>query len=728
MAEQSPRPSEYDLAPLDAPARNRPGAAAPRRAATPNTPPSAAGLPFALVLIGVFALAFAVRLVHLSESRGLPFFESPISDAQVYDLWARRIVAGDWLGNEVFHQAPLYPCFLGLLYKLLGRDLWWARVVQIALGSAGCAFVAAGARRWLSAPVGAAAGLLLALYPPAIFADGLIQKTVLDGLLGAALVWLLAVVRPRPTAARMAGVGLLLGLLGLSRENALLFVPLVALWAALRPAGGAAPRIARATACLLGAALMLAPVVIRNGRIAGEYTLTTWRTGPNFYYGNNPHATGLYVPLRPGRGDAAFERRDAIELAERAVGRALAPREVSRYWFGQAWQFIARQPADWLRLLGRKLMLTLNAYEVPDAEDQYFYERSCRLLRTLDFAWHFGLLLPLAGAGLVLARPRWRDLWILIVLAAAVIAGVTLFFVFARYRYPAVALLMPFAALAVVEIAGRLRSGRAATLVPAGLVGISLGVLANWPMMPRTAHAAASLANAGQSWANLGDWNAAIDSYRTAARLDPRLLTARVGLGLTLRSAGRVDEALSALLDARLLAPDDPAVLTEIARTHLALMQMDAAEEALRAALAAWPGYPDAVGALGVVEFMRGRPADGLERARQARRAAPRDPRLARDLAMMLALCADESLRDPHAAAALAEEALALSPDDDPELRDALAIVYSECGRFDDALAQARTALATARARRLDTLAGRIEGQIHSFELHIPFRQAPGPK
>ncbi len=35
-----------------------------------------------------------------------------MGDSRAYDEWARRIAAGDWIGREVFYQAPLYPYFL----------------------------------------------------------------------------------------------------------------------------------------------------------------------------------------------------------------------------------------------------------------------------------------------------------------------------------------------------------------------------------------------------------------------------------------------------------------------------------------------------------------------------------------------------------------------------------------------------------------------------------------
>ena len=55
-----------------------------------------------------------------------------MGDSRGYDEWARRIAAGDWLGRDVFYQAPLYPYLLGVIYAVAGRHLLLVRIVQAA--------------------------------------------------------------------------------------------------------------------------------------------------------------------------------------------------------------------------------------------------------------------------------------------------------------------------------------------------------------------------------------------------------------------------------------------------------------------------------------------------------------------------------------------------------------------------------------------------------------------
>ncbi len=64
----------------------------------------------------------------------------------------------------------------------------------------------------------------------------------------------------------------------------------------------------------------------------------------------------------------------------------------------------------------------------------------------LGWFGHFGMLMPLAIAGMIATWPDRRRLSIVYALALAYAASVVMFFVFARYRYPLVPFLILFAA------------------------------------------------------------------------------------------------------------------------------------------------------------------------------------------------------------------------------------------------------------------------------------------
>src|SRR5438128_4658577 len=89
----------------------------------------------------IFGGAFLIRLIYLVEIDSIPLFYNLAGDGRAYDEWAQRIAAGDWIGQDVFYQAPLYPYFLGVLQVVLGHHLWLIRLTQIALGALSCALI-----------------------------------------------------------------------------------------------------------------------------------------------------------------------------------------------------------------------------------------------------------------------------------------------------------------------------------------------------------------------------------------------------------------------------------------------------------------------------------------------------------------------------------------------------------------------------------------------------------
>ena len=126
----------------------------------------------------IWLLAFAVRCLYLWQISHAPFYDLRLGDADAYDAWARRVAAGDWIGQGVFYQAPLYPYVLALLYRTLGDSVTVVRVVQALLGATSCALLAAAATFFVGETAAAIAGVLLAVYPPAIFLDGLLEIVV----------------------------------------------------------------------------------------------------------------------------------------------------------------------------------------------------------------------------------------------------------------------------------------------------------------------------------------------------------------------------------------------------------------------------------------------------------------------------------------------------------------------------------------------------------------------
>ena len=504
------------------------------------------------LLAAIAIIAFALRLVYLNQIEASPLTSVLMGDGRVYDEWAMRIAGGEWMGKDVFYQTPFYPYFLGVVYAVAGHDPAIARIVQAVLGAASCVLLGLAGRRFFSARDGAIAASLLAIYPPAIFFDGLIQKSSLDLFLMTAILALLAEFQTRRRWTWLAAAGTAAGALVLNRENAFVLLPVVAAW--LLAAFKDVPWRTRAAwaAAFAGAALLvLLPVGLRNYHVGGAFTLTTTQLGPNFYIGNNPNASGSYESLLSGRGDAIYEREDATAIASQAAGRPLSPAEVSRYWLGRSFDYIREQPLDWLRRSGRKLLLTVNAAEISDTESIEAYAEFAPLLAGLRWL-DFGVVLPLAAFGAWMCRRDWRRHLLLYLMAAGMIVAVAAFYVVARYRHPIAPVVMLFAGAGVGSLV-QLRHTRR-EWIPACVAAAVVAVVAHLPM--NVVH--------DQTYVNLGGYFArngrpadAVPLLTKAVSLDPGDASAHAHLGLALRETGQVEPAADEFGAAVRLRPGD---------------------------------------------------------------------------------------------------------------------------------------------------------------------------
>jgi Flp pilus assembly protein TadD/4-amino-4-deoxy-L-arabinose transferase-like glycosyltransferase len=615
----------------------------------------------------VFLVALAIRLIHVWELRGAPVFVHLMGDSRAYDEWAQKIAAGDWLGTGVFYQAPLYPYVIGTLYALFGRDLLFVRLVQAVLGAGSCALVAAAGVKWFGRRAGILSGLLLAAYAPAIFFDALIQKSVLDGLLVAALLLALAV-RGNSGIGRPAITGVLLGLLVLSRENAIALLPVVVMSVWDR----SQRRLPAVLTVVAATALVLAPVAIRNLIVGGELHMTTAQLGPNFYIGNSANATGKYVPLMVDRGSALFERQDATDLAETSLGRRLGPSEVSNYWLRRGLDWIRSDPGAWLRLTGRKLLLLANATEAADTEDIATHAEWSFPLRVSARLLHFGIVAPLASLGMWITRRRWQELWPLHALVGIFALSVIAFYVMDRYRYPLVPVLILFAGAGLDEVVSYWKrhsgSERATTvlLVVLALVVCNLPLQSSSDMQAVThynigvvlgdAHldsqaeveyrAAVALQpalagphiNLADLLGKRGEHAGALLEGREAVRLAPGSSSAQVNLGAALQGLGKTDEAVGTLTRALELDPRNADAHYNLAEALMAQGQakpaMDHLHETIRLQPSRWQAYND----LGVLLCSDGHLTEGIEQLRTAVKLAPASREAAANLEHALQL------------------------------------------------------------------------------------------
>ena len=402
------------------------------------------------LLIG--CLALALRVLYIHESAASPFFDAPVIDARVYTEMALDLAGGAWTGApEPFWQPPLYPYFLALIFGVGGENYYWPRLVQALLGAGSCILLLTIGRRLFAPGIALGAALGAACCGPLIYFDGELLPVGLAIFLN--LLFFLSVVRPPyGDSRRWLLAGALMGLAALAVANILLFLPVVVWWLwRLEDSIPNADKAKRTALLLLGCALAIAPVTVRNHLVGGDWVLISHNAGINFYIGNNPDYERT-VNIRPGRDWALLVEKPEIEAG---IER---PSAKSHYFFAQSWQFISADPLGYLRLLAHKLRLFWRGDEIQRNLDPYYARRDSTVLRLLlwkyGLAFPFGLVAPLALIGMVCL---WRRsdagaatlpaLFLLVYMLSVV-----LFFVTSRYRLPAVPFALLLAGFGLSEI------------------------------------------------------------------------------------------------------------------------------------------------------------------------------------------------------------------------------------------------------------------------------------
>jgi tetratricopeptide (TPR) repeat protein len=623
----------------------------------------------------IFAVALAVRLIHVWQLRPSPFFDVLMGDAHGYDLWAQRLAGGDWIGTDVFYQAPLYPYFLGVVYAIFGRDLLVVRIIQAVIGSASCVLLGLAAARFFTPRVGMAAGLALALWAPAIFFDGLLQKSVLDVFFVCAMLWLISGIREPGAGSRIFALGVIMGALALTRENALIFIGVIAIWIVRRSFDVPSMTVRRRfddgpttvqggfkhlAAFLAGLLIVLLPVIARNYAVDGGFYLTTAQFGPNLYIGNNAAADGTYASIRFGRGAPEFERTDATEVAEASVGRSLSPSEVSSYWTGRALGYITGQPLDWLQLMGRKVLLLVNRDEMLDTESQQSYAAWSAPLRLLGWFGHFGVLVPLAVLGVIVTWPDRRRLGIVHALAITYALSVVMFYVFARYRFPLVPFLLLFAVAGAWQIRRALQSWVSVAVV------IAVAIVANLPLLSPRLMEAITENNLGTALQERQRLDEAIGHHQRAIALVPDYAPAYNNLGTALRASGRLDEAIASYRKAIELQPDFSGAEFNLANALLAKGDSGASVAQYQQALEQSPQSVEAHNNLGIALARQGNTAAAMAAFRAALAVDDKSAIAHRNLGNMLIDIGDRAAGMTHL-----DRAIALAPADPEPLYDA---------------------------------------------------------
>jgi 4-amino-4-deoxy-L-arabinose transferase-like glycosyltransferase len=348
------------------------------------------------------------------------------------------------------HWSFLYPALIAPIYALFGVHPLAARIVQAILGGILLPWMVYRLARRLFP--GREPLALLSMACAAFYAFFILYAAMLmtESYYIIALLWSLEralALAERPTLRQGLILGAALGIAALLRQSILPWVIVLAAW--LLWAGWRSQQLRRMfgglASALLVLALAIAPFTMRNYRVYGEFLLLNSNAGYAMYSSQHPmHGTDFLdytaAPMPTGLGGLNEAQLDR-ELMRRGIG------------------FVLTEP-------GRIALLTL------DRAVNFFTfwpTPGTVLLNNVGRVLSFGLFLPFMLYGLWLAlragplrsRVEWARFSLTpLALALLFMAFYSLLHILTwpspRYRLPVDAAALPFAALAISKLAGRI--------------------------------------------------------------------------------------------------------------------------------------------------------------------------------------------------------------------------------------------------------------------------------
>lgn len=389
---------------------------------------------FSVLLLGFAALALALQALLLQQAWAEnPFARAPLGDSEVYWEWAGEIAEGEWIAEEPFQSAPLYPYFLGLL-RALGLDLLGVYSVQAVLVTLAMLFVAAATRSRAGPLAGLIAAGLWIFLDEAAFASGRIWNLPLQLFTGSLLLWYCTRIPEHHGLPSMLGLGLVGGLAVLANPALLPVVLLLAVWAGF---AGAERNLLGSFAALVAVALWIAPATYHNHRACDETILISAQAGLTFAHGNGPGATGTYTPVEGVSENRRMQNQDALRLVERETGER-SWNGTSSYFFARGRDWILAHPGDAVVLELRKAWWLLTGRSYADLYNPTLESRTEFGSRLGWIPLSMALLIPLALLGLVLAwrRDGFRQRAPEILMVSGVAFVIMVFWYSPRYRLP----------------------------------------------------------------------------------------------------------------------------------------------------------------------------------------------------------------------------------------------------------------------------------------------------
>jgi len=415
----------------------------------------------------IFIIALGLRLTVIAQVRGAdPFVDDLLvdGDERSFEMWATRIAEGDYLGPDGnFIQAPLYPYILGGLFKVVGYELYYARVVQAGFDAATAILVFLLAHQLFSPSVARLAGLLYAVNRiPLFYVTRILRDTPMPFFVILTLVVLVHAWSRRSWGWWLAG-GMACGLAHLCRENFILVsIAFILLLVVNRRLRADWPRVV--VPFIVGIALMMTPVFLRNVAVGASPWQVTENGQVALVMGNAADASGVGYVVPASNARITSENNGLLATLTATLATH------------------ADEPFGFIALYLRKLHALFGHLEIANNAN-FYVARNYSALLAFPLLPDFGSVVPLACLGMIAALRRKRPLPALFppVLLGAYTIGLLLVFILSRFRLPLLPVMTIYAAFMLLELGRAVKTRQTRFLVINGVVLALLYLVVFYP-------------------------------------------------------------------------------------------------------------------------------------------------------------------------------------------------------------------------------------------------------
>jgi tetratricopeptide (TPR) repeat protein len=606
-------------------------------------------------------------------------------------------------------RPPGYPYFLAFIYLLSGSSYVAPRIVQMAFGLLNVVLMFLFGRAVFGRAVGLIAAAFMSTYWIFIHFEGELTYPSLVVFISLLMMHMLRFWTLKPSYAKAAIIGLLLGAFALFRPNVVLFGPAMVMWMFWVLGGRRELRRFLITAAIAGTATVAAisPALIRNVVVAHDFVFLSSYGGVNIWAGNNENADCVTPKIPHLKEIAGFEDWTCFHypLIVRGVGRILGKEnikfsEASSYFYKQGVDFIVHHPLKTAVLLAKKTLIFWGPIETTNDKVLHYEKKNSRLLHLLP---GFPFVLALFATGLVLLARDWRAilrnhgdeaarmrLYISTGVALFIFtyyASVVPYFVAGRYRVPVIPFLLLIGAYGARRVYLLYRDKNYKTAGICCAFCASVYIIGSIPFVSYKPDLAIWRQQRATAYEEAGDFVNAEKELREEIIINPNYAAAHKLLASVLIKQGKIQDGVSEYQETLRLDPSDDLALNNLG--YEAAKQGDAAkaDQYYEQALRVNPNLPIAHNNRGNLYLRESKIAEAVAEFETALKLDPNDRFAEYNLANALRAEGDSAGAIPHYLRAMKLDAR------NPDIPNNLGLACADKGDAGEAVRWYREAL-----------------------------------